>query len=153
MGPAWQPPAAREVRVARQVSHTGFTKKLWKKGLDEMSDEELHGVIAEGRKAVFNHRLDVWRKKQPGIGGRYKAQHRIAVAKTLLKQREIDANAEAAKNAKQEDLPPLSEQFDVEEVDDSYTKWYAKPGKHNYRLPYPRFKKSHVFPEKYEAWK
>merc|ERR1719414_1902162 len=118
-----------------------------------MSDEQLHEVITDGRKAVFDHRLDVWRKKQPGVGKRYKAQHRIAVAKTLLKQREIDANAEAAKNTVKEEPPPLSEQFDPEEVDLAYKLYSGKAGKKVVRKNYFPRRAYHAFPEKYEAWK
>jgi ribosomal protein L29 len=85
---------ARDVQVARQVTNRGYPKAPFKLEIEEFNDEELHAHISKARQALFNHRLDVFRKRKPSKLQRYKWQYQIAVAKTLLKQREILARGE-----------------------------------------------------------
>lgn len=123
----------RDVQVARQVTNRGYPKAPFKLEIEEFNDEELHAHISKARQAIFNHRLDVFRKRKPSKLQRYKWQYQIAVAKTLLKQREILARGE---------LPIKADRPYAEVVAESYhrgtarTEWGARSSWSKKRMPF-----------------
>ncbi|CAE8628347.1 unnamed protein product [Polarella glacialis] len=122
-GPAL-PAGQRELHVARQVKHAGFAHAKFRNEVRAMStDEELHALIAESRKKIFEHRMEVFRKRSPSRGSRYEWQYKIALAKTFMKEREL-ANAP-------EEVPeerPLFREQMIQDTDLVAAKreWYAK---------------------------
>merc|ERR1719253_1978832 len=90
-------PPTREVAVARQMKkNKAFEKAPIFRELQAKTDDELHSVIADGRKAVLMHRMDVWRKRAPQKKVKYTALYNIAAAKTLLNARAGSGSDEAA---------------------------------------------------------
>lgn len=85
----------REVGVARHVMSKCFSTVNFKQELTTMSNDELHAVITEARKQGFLFRLDKFRKKKPAKERKYEWEYKVAFAKTLLRQREIDESVPA----------------------------------------------------------
>jgi hypothetical protein len=89
-------PPTREVAVARQMKkNKAFEKAPIYRELNAKTDAELHSVIADSRKAILMHRMDVWRKRAPLKKVKYTAQYSIAAAKTLLNARAGSGDDEA----------------------------------------------------------
>jgi len=100
-GFAGTPAPARQVSVSMDVraKFTGqdaIRKEMMTGG---QTDEELHAVIADQRKNIFEHRMNVFRKRKPMKQAKLKAQYKIALANTILKAREIDQEEARAKAA------------------------------------------------------
>eukprot|EP00929_Paragymnodinium_shiwhaense_P081276 TRINITY_DN424_c0_g2_i1.p1 TRINITY_DN424_c0_g2~~TRINITY_DN424_c0_g2_i1.p1 ORF type:complete len:246 (+),score=100.41 TRINITY_DN424_c0_g2_i1:98-835(+) len=85
--------ATRDVAVARGVNTCGIICKGGILDLKEKSDDDLHSVIAESKKNLWDYRLQVFRKKKPHRSIKFKNLYKIAMAKTLLSQRKNDLEA------------------------------------------------------------
>jgi len=135
----------RDVGVARAVNHHGFSRGTVLEDAKPLSDAELHAMIADARKEIMNHRLDVFRKRKPTRKSKYTSQYKIAVAKTLLKERELEkANKEAAEAEPAEALKEEEEVFALRMTPDmsknAYDAFHKRPG-----MPQQN-KKNHNFP-------
>jgi len=76
------------------------------KELRDKSDDELHATIADSRKALFDWRLEDFRKKQPEKELKYASKYSIAAAKTILREREIAAEVKALEENPPEEWKP-----------------------------------------------
>mmetsp|Transcript_8113 Transcript_8113/g.18424 ORF Transcript_8113/g.18424 Transcript_8113/m.18424 type:complete len:223 (-) Transcript_8113:70-738(-) len=118
----------RIVSVACGVKSKYLMKRMITAEFLKASDEELHTIIAEGHKNLWEFRLAKWQKRMPSKFDKYTAEYKTAVAKTILKQREIDANAKAALEAGEQQRPTMSELVTKEETIDAFERFAYKPG-------------------------
>lgn len=85
-------PAApgREASRKSNVARHGGRPKLGGTNFQDLTsktDEELHELIAQGRKTMFEFSLEKFRKTNPLAKNKIRAQWEIGAAKTLLQQR------------------------------------------------------------------
>jgi len=86
------PPAARGHESGRKLTVARRVKSWLSRGnyipeVQGKSDEELHELIATGRKKIFNFRMEKFRKTKPSSDQLLQWQYKIAVAKTILNSR------------------------------------------------------------------
>jgi len=96
----------RTVQVARYMRQglVGRKKKDEILGqLRQMSDEDLHNVVALGRQHYFEYRLDSFRKRKPDRKNLQEMHYKLIASKTILRERAIDVEKKAAEDAEPEE--------------------------------------------------
>lgn len=136
---ALQPQALRGNRVAMGVRFKNDHRKdfkdkyVWTKDFNDKTDAELHEEITQARKEAFEFRLDVFRKRQPSVGGRlYKAQRKVVVAKEILNQRRIEKYYAAFRKDLRKDVKaPMSSKWTEEQQINAFQSYWTAPAENH----------------------
>jgi len=96
----------RKVEVYREVPRglmPRFAKDAIKQDLKAMSDEDLKNVVMLSREYYFKHRMAVFAKRKPARAALHEMHYKLGLAKTLLRQRELEVEKRAMEDAEPEE--------------------------------------------------